>query len=201
VLSEWLRQRGAVARYAYFPVDGFISLLTDVDDHPTLELGMVGREGMVGATLALGVTRTATAAVVQGGGSAWRLGAADFRRELALSAALRRSINRYLYVRMTQMATSAACLRFHLIGPRLARWLLMSQDRAHADHFHVTQEFLASMLGVRRVGVTAAAGALQRAGLITYHRGEIRVTSRSGLEAQSCSCYQADCKSYRDDIA
>lgn len=201
VISEVLRKRGAITRHVYFPVDGFISMLTDVDDHPTLELGMVGREGMVGATLALGVTRTSTGAVVQGAGSAWRLSAADFRRELAHSAPLRRSINRYLYVRIAQMATSAACLRFHLIGPRLARWLLMSQDRAHADQFHVTQEFLAAMLGVRRVGVTAAAGALQRAGLITYRRGEVRVTSRSGLEARSCSCYEADRKSYRDDIA
>ena len=97
---------------------------------------------------------------------------------------------------MSQLAESAACVRFHQIGPRLARWLLMSHDRAHSSQFPVTQEFLATMLGVRRVGVTAAAGALQRAGLIEYHRGELKVLDRSGLEAASCSCYQANRSTY-----
>ena len=97
---------------------------------------------------------------------------------------------------MAQLATSAACLRFHLIGPRLARWLLMTQDRAHADSFHVTQEFLAYMLGVRRVGITAAAGSLQRGGLIEYTRGELTVLDRAGLEAVACSCYAIDRHTY-----
>ena len=97
---------------------------------------------------------------------------------------------------MAQLAAATACLRFHQIGPRLARWLLMSQDRAHADHFHVTHEFLAYMLGVRRVGVTAAAGALQRSGLIEYRRGELAVLDRAGLEAAACGCYAADRLSY-----
>lgn len=201
VLSEVLYLRGDTTRYAYFPVDGFISLLTDVDSHPMLEVGMVGREGVVGATMALGIARSSTGALVQGAGAAWRISAASFRRELAQSEALRRSVHRYLFVRMAQMATSAACLRFHLIAPRLARWLLMSQDRAHADHFRVTHEFLSAMLGVRRVGVTAAAGALQRAGLITYHRGALTVVNREGLEAQACSCYQADIKAYSDHLS
>jgi CRP-like cAMP-binding protein len=99
---------------------------------------------------------------------------------------------------MAQLTTSAACLRYHRIGPRLARWLLMTQDRAHADSFHVTQEFLAYMLGVRRVGITAAASALQRAGLIEYTRGNLRVLDRAGLEAAACSCYGADRKVYAD---
>ena len=105
-------------------------------------------------------------------------------------------MQRYLYVLMSQLASSAACLRFHLIGPRLARWLLMSQDRAHNDRFRVTQEFLAYMLGVRRVGITTAAGELQRYGVIEYRRGHLTVLDRKGLEAAACSCYAADQKVY-----
>ena len=123
-----------------------------------------------------------------------------FRRELAASAALQRAMNRYLYVLMAQLASSAACLRFHLIGPRLARWLLMTQDRAHADTFHVTQEFLAYMLGVRRVGVTAAASALQRRGLIEYTRGELTVLDRSRLEHVACTCYAANRLAYASQL-
>ncbi len=117
------------------------------------------------------------------------------RRELARSAALQRSLDRYVYVLMAKLAASAAC-RAHLIGPRLARWLLMSQDRAHADSFRVTHEFLAYMIGVRRVGITTAASALQRTGLIEYRRGDLRVLNRSGLEAAASSCDAADRQSY-----
>ena len=109
-------------------------------------------------------------------------------------------MHHYLYVLMAQMAEAAGCLRYHLIGPRLARWLLMSQDRAHHDSFQVTQEFLAYMLGVRRVGVTKAAGDLQRRGLIEYHRGMVTVRDRTGLEAAACSCYAIDCKIYSDRL-
>ena len=198
VLSEVLCEPGKPTRYVYFPTTGFISLLTLIDGKPALEVGMVGREGVLGAQLALGVATTPLHALVQGAGSAWRIGAAAFRRELARSPALQRGLNRYLYVLMAQLAASAACLRFHEIGPRLARWLLMSQDRAHADSFHVTHEFLAYMLGVRRVGITTAASALQRSGLIEYHRGELNVLDRSGLEAAACACYAADRQSYAE---
>ena len=195
-LSEVLCEPGKPTRHVYFPTEGFISLVTLVVGYPGLEVGMVGREGMVGAQLALGVATSPLHALVQGSGSALRIGSKAFRGELARSAALQRQMNRYLYVLMAQLATSAACLRFHLIGPRLARWLLMTQDRAHADTFHVTHEFLAYMLGVRRVGVTAAAGALQRLGLIEYKRGEMTVLDRPGLEHAACTCYAADRRSY-----
>ena len=198
VLSRVLCERGQLTRHVYFPIDATISLVTPIDGKPVLEVGMVGREGMVGAQLALGVMTTPLHAVVQGGGSAWRVRSAPFRGVLAGSSALQRLLNRYLYVLMSQLAVSAACLRFHLISPRLARWLLMTQDRAHADTFYVTQEFLAYMLGVRRVGITIAASALQRAGLIEYRRGELAVLNRIGLEAAACGCYATDNKSYAE---
>ncbi len=200
VLTEVLYEPGCAIRHVYFPTEGFVSLVMSIDGNPGLEIGMVGREGMVGAHLALGVADAPLHALVQGAGSAWRIGAPAFRRELARSAALRRGIHRYLYVLMAQMAEAAGCLRYHLIGPRLARWLLMSQDRAHHDSFQVTQEFLAYMLGVRRVGVTKAAGDLQRRGLIEYHRGMVTVRDRTGLEAAACSCYAIDCKIYSDRL-
>jgi CRP-like cAMP-binding protein len=196
VLSERLCAPGEATHYAYFPVNAIISLVTAIDGKPVLEVGMVGREGMVGVELVLGALTAPWHAVVQGPGAAWRVPSRTFRRELRASQALRLCLDRYLYVLMAQFGAGAACLRFHLIGPRLARWLLMMQDRAHSDHFHVTHEFLSYMLGVRRVGITAAAGTLQRAGLIEYRRGELIVLSRAGLEGAACGCYAADRRSY-----
>ena len=201
VLGEVLCEPGKATRHVWFPIDGFISMVAPIDAKPALEVGMVGREGMLGAQLALGVATVPLHALVQGAGSALRVGATAFRAELARSPALQRVLNRYLYVLMAQLTGSAACLRFHEIGPRLARWLLMSQDRAHAARFHVTHEFLAYMLGVRRVGVTAAASGLQRNGLIEYHRGEMAVLDRKGLEAAACDCYANDSQAYADQFA
>jgi CRP-like cAMP-binding protein len=195
-LSQVLCEPGQTSRHAYFPTGGFISLVTLLEGHSGLEVGMVGNEGMVGTELALGVTLTSVRAVVQGPGSALRVDAQAFREMLACSVPLQLRLARYVYVVMAQRATSAACLRFHEIGPRLARWLLMSQDRAHCDSFHMTQEFLAYMLGVRRVGVTVAAGALQRAGVIEYNRGALTVLDRPGLERAACSCYASDLRAY-----
>ena len=198
VLSGVLCEPQRPTHHVYFPVDGFISLVTTIEAHPGLEVGMVGREGMLGMQLALGVARTPWRAVVQGAGSAWRIDAGRFRAEIDSSLALRRLLLRYVQVRLLQLTGAAACLRYHLIGQRLARWLLMTNDRAHQAQFHVTHEFLAYMLGVRRVGVTMAAGTLQRAGLIHYRRGELTVVDRAGLERASCSCYGRDSHTYTD---
>ena len=199
-LSEVLYEPGQPTRHIYFPTDGFISLIAPIDGKPGLEVGIVGREGMLGVQVALGVPTAPLHALVQGPGTAWRIDTKVFRAELAGSAALQRGINRYVYVLMAQMATASACLRFHLIGQRLARWLLMSQDRAGSDSFPITQEFLSYMLGVRRVGVTAAAGVLQRNGLIEYNRGDLKVLNRPGLEAAACSCYAADKQTYAETL-
>jgi len=198
VLSDVISERGTLTRYVYFPTQGYISLVTPIGGKPILEVGMVGNEGMLGAQLVLGVVTAPLHALVQGSGSALRMATAPFRKELARSKALRASLDRYLYVTMLQLASSAACIRFHQIGPRLARWLLMTQDRAHSSSFHVTHEFLAYMLGVRRVGVTTAAVQLQRRGLIEYRRGSVTVVNRRGLEAASCTCYATDKKTYAD---
>lgn len=201
VLSDVLCEAGETTRAVLFPVGATISLTTKVDCDDGPEVGMVGREGMFGVQLALGVGAAPARAIVQGAGAAWRVASAPFLRELARNAALRQMLHRYLYVVMVQLATASACRRSHGLAPRLARWLLMSHDRAQVDRFHVTHEFMALMLGVRRVGVTVAAGALQARGLIRYHRGELTVLDRPALEAVACSCYGADRLAYRSQMA
>lgn len=182
--------------HVYFPVRGSISLIMPVDGSAALEVGIVGNEGMFGIPLVLGVDVSPVRAVVQGAGSALRIGVVPFLRELARCQVLQRSIDRYVFVHLAQLAQTATCMRFHVVEARLARWLLMTQDRAHADTFHVTQEFLAFMLGVRRVGVTKAARSLQQRGLIQYSRGSMTMLDRRGLKAAACACYQADRDAY-----
>jgi CRP-like cAMP-binding protein len=191
-LSAELSVRGRILSHAYFPLTGFVSLVIDVDNYPALEVGMVGRESMLGSELLLGLEPTPWRALVQGEGKSLRIPAAALREILSTSVSLRQLVQASLLARLHQQTLACACERFHMIGPRLARWLLMSQDRAGSDSFHLTQEFMALMLGVRRVGVTVAAGELQQANLIRYHRGELTVIDRAGLEAQACSCYAND---------
>lgn len=186
--------------HVYFPLTGFISQLTTIGGHPPLEMGLIGNEGMLGATLILGVNTAPLRALVQGAGTAMRIGTQEFRRDLSECPALLRTISRYMYVTMAQLSQTAACNHFHEIEPRLARWLLMTHDRAHADHFHLTHEFLADMLGVRRSGITVAAGALQGKDLIGYTRGEISILNRAGLEAAACECYEAVNSDYRQQF-
>lgn len=178
--------------YAYFPLTGFISLVTILSGHKPLEMGLIGNEGMFGATLALEeVDALPMRAIVQGQGTALRMSATQLRSELRDCPRLLRLLNRYLYLLLSQLSLTAACTHFHEIEPRLARWLLLAHDRAQANHFYLTHEFLASMLGVRRSGITTAAGALQAKKLIHYTRGEISILDRRGLEAASCECYDA----------
>lgn len=194
VLSAELSALGKPLAYAYFPNEGFLSLVIHVDSHPPLEVGMVGVESMLGSELVLGTAATPWRALVQGAGSSWRISAADLRAQSEAIPALQKLLQSCVLVRLHQQALASACQRYHAIAPRLARWLLMSQDRSRTEIFHVTQEFLALMLGVRRVGVTEAASRFQDEGLIAYHRGELTVLNRAAMEAQACSCYAADKK-------
>jgi CRP-like cAMP-binding protein len=198
-LNDVICQPGDAMRHVYFPIDAFISLLAVDKDNGSdtfLEVGMIGREGMLGVHRVLGVAPAPLRALVQGAGSSLRIATTALQAQAKLSAPLQALLLRYVHVCMQQLASSALCMRFHLLGPRLARWLLMTQDRAHCDQFHITQDFLSSMLGVRRVGVTAAALALQEQGLIAYHRGDMQVLNRAGLEAAACACYANDQRAY-----
>lgn len=188
--GQILYEAGGRIHHVYFPIDCLISLLTAVDKRRTLEVGMVGNEGMTGMPFILGMGVSGVRALVQGGGRALRMPAAPFRIEFDRNQPLRQALFRYTYALMAQISQTAACNRFHEAEARLARWLLMTRERVGSDEFRLTHEFLAHMLGLRREGVTEAATALKRRGLIDYSRGKIRILDLRGLKASACSCYQ-----------
>lgn len=189
-LSEVICRSGERVRHVYFPADGIISLVTTLGDGSRLEVGSIGHEGMLGSSLILGINTSAQHAEVQRAGIALRLGASVFQRHLGENIELRRLLNCYVYVLMGQLAQTTACSHYHKVRARLARWLLMTRDRARCNQFHVTQEFLAHMLGVRRVGITNAANSLREEGLIDYRRGAITILDAAALEQVSCACYR-----------
>lgn len=195
-VAEELCRVGERISHVYFPTGSFISLMRPSKGNASLEVRLIGNEGMLGLTLMLDVDITPFHALVQGAGPALRMAGPAFLAELEQSPALQQILKRYLFVSMSQLAQIAACTRFHLVEERLARWLLMTQDRAHSDHFRVTHESMAYMLGVRRVGITKAANSLQKQKLISYRRGNITILDRRALEAASCGCYQADKEIY-----
>ena len=188
--GEILYEPGTPIQHVYFPTDALVSLLTVVDGHMALEIGLVGREGMLGIPIALGTNDSPVRALVQGTGTALRMKSAQFLREFRRSVPLQREIHRYIHERIVQITQTAACNRFHLVEARLARWLLMTRDRMRSDHFRLTQELLGSMLGVLRVAVTKAASSLQQRKLISYRRGNISILDGQRLEATACQCYQ-----------
>lgn len=187
--------------HVHFPLSGSIALVAALADRRLLEIGLIGSEGMLGATLALNVDIAPMRGVVQGAGSALRMPRDAFQREMETCKALRTQLQHCLYVAMSQLARSAACTHFHETSPRLARWLLMSHDRARTDQFHLTHAGLADMLGVRRSSISVAAAAMRRARLIEYSRGEITILDRPALEYAACSCYAADRADYERQFA
>lgn len=186
----------SITRHVYFPTGSILSLTTSSKDSPVLEVGMVGSEGMLGLQVVLAVDSVPLQASVRGSGPAWRIATEPFNRELLGSRALRQSLNCYLQVTLLQFTLEARCVRFHQIDQRLARWLLMTHDRTHAESLTVTQALIAHLLGVRRVGIAKAAGTLQRRGLIRYVRGVLTIVDRKALESVSCDCYETTRRTY-----
>ena len=176
-------------RSIHFPETAVISLVASMRDGTPVEVATVGAEGFAGLPILLGTGSMPIAVLAQVAGESWRLDADAYEEELGRSPALRDASSRYLQGLFVQTAQSVACNRLHPISERTARWLLMSADRAGADTFRLTQEFLATMLGVHRPSVTVAAGELQRRGAISYHRGLVRIVDRDALERASCECY------------
>jgi CRP-like cAMP-binding protein len=188
--GQVLYEPGESIRFVYFPLNCLISLLTAVDKRRTLEVGMVGNEGMAGMPFILGIGVSGVRALVQGEGRALRMESDCFRTEFDRNPPLQQALFRYTHALMAQISQTAACNRFHSAQARLARWLLMTRDRVGSDDFPLTHEFLAHMLGLRRVGITQAASLLRRRKLIGYHRGEIQILDSKGLERACCSCYR-----------
>ena len=177
--------------HVYFPTSGLISLVVTMEDGRTVEVGIAGKEGMVGVPVFLGAASSPAQVFWQAPGEAWRMRAAVFKAAVQNGSGLHTVLQRYVHFLLTQSSQSIACAHLHTVEERFAKWLLMTRDRLEADNFPLTQEFLAMMLGVRRASVTVAAGILQKAGMIEYHRGWLTILDREKLEEASCECYQA----------
>ena len=190
--AESLAEPGGDMRSVYFPTGSSISISVPMGISLPPEVSLAGSEGFYGISVALGLTTSSVHARVEEPGSAWRMGSSAFRRELARTPALRDCIDRYIYVSMAQLGRNIGCNRFHVVLQRVARRLLMTSDRAHSPTFRMTHEALATVLGVRRVGVTVAATLLQKRRLISYVRGVVTILDRAGLERAACSCYRED---------
>jgi CRP-like cAMP-binding protein len=188
--GEVLHESGMRIEHVYFPIDCAVALLATVEGGGCIEVGLVGYEGMIGISVALGVEHSSIRSVVQAGGSVLRMKAARFAAVLEQCAPLRRELRRYANSELTRARLGSACNCFHTIEGRLARWLLMMGDRVRAEAFYATQDFLAQILGIRRSTANIAAGTLQQARLIDYCRGNVRILNRPGLTAAACSCYR-----------
>jgi CRP-like cAMP-binding protein len=188
--GEKIYRHDELIRYVYFPIDSLVSLLTVVDDHHAIEVGMVGNEGMLGIPLALNKGNSPGLSVVQIEGKAFRMSTEDFLSSFHQSPIFQRKIYHYIYAFVMQITQTAACNRFHLVEARLARWLLMTRDRTGSNQFNLTHHLLGEMLGCRRVGITKAASKLKLRNLISYDRGKIFIIDEMGLEAAACHCYQ-----------
>jgi CRP-like cAMP-binding protein len=189
-LGDVLYESGTRLRYVYFPTTSIISLLYVMEDGASAEIAIVGNEGILGISLFMGGETTPSRAIVQSAGYAFRLKAELLKEEFERFGPSMHLLLRYTQALITQMAQTAVCNRHHTVDQQLCRWLLLSLDRLSSSELSMTQELIANMLGVRREGVTEAAGKLQKAGLIHHQRGKIRVLDRPGLEARSCECYQ-----------
>jgi CRP-like cAMP-binding protein len=190
-LGSVIYESGGAQGHVYFLASGIVSLLYVMNDGSSAEIAVVGNEGVVGIPLFMGGETTPSRAVVQSSGSAYRLEAAVIKAEFARGGSLQRLLLRYTQALITQMTQTAACNRHHVLEQQLCRWLLLSLDRLPSSELVMTQQLIANMLGVRREGVTAAAGRLQADGLITYRRGRINVLDRAKLEGRVCECYAA----------
>jgi CRP-like cAMP-binding protein len=189
-LGQSLSEPGALMRHVYFPTTSIVSLLYVMEDGASAEIAVVGYEGLVGVSLFMGGETTTSRAVVQSAGHAYRLTGKHLKEAFFQAGPMQRLLLRYTQALLTQMAQTAVCNRHHSIDKQLCRWLLLSLDRLSSNELTMTQELIANMLGVRREGVTEAAGKLQQAGLIHYSRGKIIVVNRPGLEARVCECYE-----------
>jgi len=188
--GEPIYEAGEEIKRIYFPESGIISLLSAVDKDSTLEVGIVGSEGLAGVSVFLGVATSPNRALVQGSGFAYSISPRAFLAACKSSEKLSHAVRRYIHSLLTQISQSAVCNRYHVIEDRLSRWLLMTHDRMRTDEFQITQEFLSNMLGVRREAVNKSARDLQTRGLISYKRGHLNVIDRAGLEAAACPCYK-----------